>query len=152
MWGLKIFVLNGPSLNLLGVREPEIYGHTTLAEINAGLVADGRARGFEVDCRQSNHEGQLIDWVQEARTTAHGLIVNAGAYSHSSIGLADAISAVKLPMVEVHLSNIFAREPFRHHSYLSAVAIGVICGLGPVGYRLALSALIDRLNGAGKAV
>ncbi len=144
---MKIYVLHGPSLNLLGTREPEIYGHTTLTEINQGLIDHGKACGADVVCHQSNHEGQLIDWVHQARGQAQGLIVNAGAYTHTSIALADAISAVKIPMVEVHLSNVFARESYRHHSYLSPVAIGVICGLGVIGYRLALDALIERQKG-----
>jgi 3-dehydroquinate dehydratase-2 len=146
-----IYVLHGPSLNLLGTREPEIYGTTTLAQINQGLIDHGKAKGVDVICRQSNHEGQLIDWVHEARYrpegSADGLIINAGAYTHTSIALADAISATKLPMVEVHLSNVFAREAYRHHSYLSPVAVGVICGLGVIGYRLALDALIERRKG-----
>jgi len=138
---VHILVLHGPSLNLLGTREPEIYGHQTLDDINAAIKAHGQTLGLSVDCRQSNHEGQLIDWVHSARGTAQGLIINAGAYTHTSIALADAVTAVSLPLVEVHLSNIFAREAFRHHSWLSPVAIGLICGFGAQGYLLALDAL-----------
>ncbi|MEG6509316.1 type II 3-dehydroquinate dehydratase [Methyloligella sp. 2.7D] len=136
-----IFILNGPNLNLLGTREPEIYGHETLADI--AKRCEGRAAdfGLTIDFRQSNHEGELISWIQEAREKASGLIVNAGALSHTSVGLLDALMAVSLPSVEVHLSNIFAREPFRHHSYISGGVSGVICGLGALGYELAIEAL-----------
>ncbi len=145
---MHILVLHGPSLNLLGTREPEIYGHQTLDDINAAIKAHGQTLGLSVDCRQSNHEGQLIDWVHGARGTAQGLIINAGAYTHTSVALADAVTAVSLPLVEVHLSNIFAREAFRHHSWLSPVAIGLICGFGAQGYLLALDALARRRSAA----
>ncbi len=145
---MHILVLHGPSLNLLGTREPEIYGHQTLDDINAAIKAHGQTLGLSVECRQSNHEGQLIDWVHGARGTAQGLIINAGAYTHTSVALADAVTAVSLPLVEVHLSNIFAREAFRHHSWLSPVAIGLICGFGAQGYLLALDALARRRSAA----
>jgi 3-dehydroquinate dehydratase-2 len=145
---VHILVLHGPSLNLLGTREPEIYGHQTLDDINAAIKAHGQTLGLSVECRQSNHEGQLIDWVHGARGTAQGLIINAGAYTHTSVALADAVTAVSLPLVEVHLSNIFAREAFRHHSWLSPVAIGLICGFGAQGYLLALDALARRRSAA----
>ena len=141
-----VLVLNGPNLNMLGTRDPEIYGHTTLAEIEAACVEHGRALGLGVTCRQSNHEGELVGWIQEARGETGGLIVNAGALTHSSVAILDALSVVDIPIVEVHLSNIFARESFRHHSYISPVATGVICGLGPQGYILALDA-VARLTG-----
>jgi 3-dehydroquinate dehydratase-2 len=136
-----VFVLNGPNLNLLGSREPSIYGGKSLAEIGEDCVAAGKAIGFAVDFRQTNHEGVLVDWIQEAASGADGIVINPGAYSHTSLAIHDAIRAGGKPVIEVHLSNIFAREPFRHHSYVSPVAAGVICGLGPAGYILALDAL-----------
>jgi 3-dehydroquinate dehydratase-2 len=136
-----VFVLNGPNLNMLGSREPEIYGATTLAEIEAGCRAAGARLGLEVDFRQSNNEGELVDWIQEAGRKAKGIAINPGAYTHTSIALHDAILGTTIPAIEVHLSNIFARERFRRHSYISPVAAGVICGLGPAGYFLALDAL-----------
>ena len=142
----KILVLNGPNLNLLGEREPDIYGRTTLAELDRSCVDAGRALGLSVTCAQSNHEGVLIDHVQAARATTRGLVINAGAFSHTSVALLDALSSYPGPIVEVHLSNIFRREAFRHHSYVSAVAHGVICGLGVEGYRLALTALANVLG------
>lgn len=141
-----VFVLNGPNLNMLGSREPSIYGGRTLADIEADCRAAGDRLGFAVECRQSNHEGILVDWVQEAGRVATGIVINPGGYTHTSVALHDAIRAAAIPAVEVHLSNIFAREPFRHHSYISPAAAGVICGLGPVGYVLALEALA-RLRG-----
>jgi 3-dehydroquinate dehydratase-2 len=141
-----VLVLNGPNLNLLGQREPEIYGSETLDDIAAMCRTVGERLGLEVDFRQSNSEGQLVDWVQEARGTFAGLAVNAGAYSHTSIALLDALRAFEGPIVEVHLSNIFRRETFRHHSYVSQAATGVICGLGSDGYRLALEGLAARLR------
>ena len=136
-----IFILNGPNLNLLGQREPEIYGTATLADIETACVASAGASRLSVRFEQSNHEGQLIDWVHEARTAAAGIIVNAGGLSHTSISLMDALSAVAIPIVEVHLSNIHRREEFRHHSYISRVAAGVIVGLGAYGYELAIDAI-----------
>ncbi len=136
-----VFVLNGPNLNMLGVREPSIYGGKSLHEIGEDCVAAGKALGLAVDFRQTNHEGVLVDWIQEAATAAAGIVINPGAYTHTSVAIHDAIRAGGRPVIEVHLSNIFAREPFRHHSYVSPLAAGVICGLGPKGYLLALDAL-----------
>jgi 3-dehydroquinate dehydratase-2 len=136
-----IFVLNGPNLNMLGKREPGIYGKATLAEIEAECREAGRRLGLAVDFRQTHQEGTLIDWVQAAAGAAKGIVINPGAFTHTSIALHDALKAAGVPTIEVHLSNIFAREPFRHHSYVSPVAAGVICGLGPVGYILALEAM-----------
>ena len=136
-----IYVLNGPNLNLLGTREPEIYGHETLDDIAAMLDDRARELGLTIDLRQSNHEGHLIDWLHEARAEgAVAVILNAGALTHTSVALYDAIKAISLPVIEVHLSNPHAREAFRHHSFVSPVARGVICGLGAQGYLLALEA------------
>ncbi len=143
---MKPRVLHGPNLNLLGRREPTIYGTTTLAEINATLAA--YAAPHAVDISQSNHEGQLIDWVQEATETHDGLLFNFGALTHYSYALADALSAISLPCVEVHLSNVHAREAFRHTTLTGAQAIGVITGFGPRSYTLGLRALIDYLTDA----
>ncbi len=136
-----IFVLNGPNLNLLGTREPEIYGKDTLDDIRMKCEAKAKALGFAIDFRQSNHEGELVAWIQEARAGASGLIVNAGAFTHTSIAMLDALLACQVPSVEVHLSNIFTREPFRHHSYISKAVEGVICGFGALSYELAIEAL-----------
>lgn len=144
-----VFILNGPNLNLLGTREPSVYGRTTLADVEARARTVGAELGLGVDFRQSNHEGVLIDWIQEARAAASGIVLNAGALSHTSIGLHDALRAVALPLIEVHISNIHARESFRHHSHVSAVADGVIVGLGVDGYEFALHALARRLRPAG---
>lgn len=136
-----VFVLNGPNLNLLGTREPAVYGSTTLADVEAMVRAAGDGLGLAIDFRQSNHEGVLVDWIHEARERAAGIVMNPGAYTHTSIALHDAIKGVGLPLIEVHISNVFAREAFRHHSYVSPVAAGVLCGFGPYGYVLALEAL-----------
>ena len=141
MAGATILVLNGPNLNLLGVREPATYGRETLADIEESCLEQAAELGLSVDFRQSNHEGQLVDWIQEARENADGIILNAGAFTHTSVAILDALNAADLPVIEVHLSNIFRRENFRHHSYVSMAARGVICGLGPQGYELALEAL-----------
>ncbi|MEE4119172.1 MAG: type II 3-dehydroquinate dehydratase [Paracoccaceae bacterium] len=145
----SILVLNGPNLNLLGTREPGIYGRTTLAEIETGCVETGRALGLEVACLQSNHEGALVDALHAAIGVHAGVVLNAGAYTHTSIALRDAVSGTGLPVVEVHLSNVHAREPFRHHSHLAPVALGVIAGFGPAGYGLALRALAGHLAARG---
>lgn len=137
-----VYVLNGPNLNLLGVREPSIYGGLNLAGIEAQSRSRGASLGLDIEFRQTNHEGVLIDWIHEAfDRKAGGIVINPGALTHTSIGLHDAIRAVGLPVVEVHLSNVFAREAFRHHSFVSPVATGVICGFGPKGYDLALEAI-----------
>ena len=136
-----IYILNGPNLNLLGTREPEVYGRESLEDIRARCEKKAKEVGFSLDFRQSNHEGDLVAWIQEARMTASGLMINAGAFTHTSIAMLDALLACQIPSVEVHLSNIFTREPFRHHSYISRAVKGVICGLGPLGYELALEAL-----------
>ena len=146
-----VLVLNGPNLNLLGTREPSVYGTQTLADIEAACLARATALGLAVDFRQSNSEATLIDWVQAARGTAAGIVINAGGYSHSSIALMDALSASGLPIVEVHLSNIHRREEFRHHSYVSRVARGVIVGFGGQGYELALDAMARLLAGESRA-
>jgi len=137
----KILILNGPNLNLLGTREPDIYGTETLADIERQARARAKALGLAIDFRQSNTEGELVDWIQEARGTMAGIVINAGAYTHTSIAILDALQASDLPVVEVHLSNIFARETFRHHSYVSQVATGLVCGFGGLGYSLALEAI-----------
>jgi len=141
-----ILVLNGPNLNMLGTREPEIYGSATLDDLETLCAETAEGLGLAIECRQSNLEGELIGWVQEAGTRAAGLIINPAGYSHSSIALMDALLALDIPIIEVHLSNIHKREAFRHHSYVSRAASGVICGLGIAGYRLALLALSDILE------
>jgi 3-dehydroquinate dehydratase II len=140
-----IYVINGPNLNMLGLREPAIYGTDTLDDVRRKAEARAKTVGLTVDFRQSNIEGELVTWVQEARDKAAGIILNAGAYSHTSIALLDALQAAELPVIEVHLSNIFRREPYRQHSYISLGAKGVICGLGAKGYELALEAMADML-------
>lgn len=141
-----IYVLNGPNLNMLGTRQPEIYGAETLADVHARLERCAAPLGLTVDFRQSNHEGVLVDWIQEAREKAAGLIGNFGAYTHTSVALLDALLLLDIPVIEVHLSNLYKREPFRHHSYIARAATGMICGFGPKGYELALEALADRLQ------
>ena len=141
-----ILVLNGPNLNLLGLREPDLYGHETLSEIEEACLECAAALDLAVEFRQSNHEGQLVDWIHEAREQADGIILNAGAFTHTSVAILDALNAAELPVIEVHLSNIFRREPFRHLSYVSLAARGVICGLGPHGYELALEALANLIE------
>lgn len=136
-----IYILNGPNLNLLGVREPAVYGRDTLADIEARCQATAKRLGLEIAFRQSNIEGELVTWIQEARTAAVGLIINAGAYTHTSIAILDALQVAELPVIEVHLSNIFRRDEFRQHSFVSLAATGVICGLGAKGYDLALEAM-----------
>lgn len=145
-----IYILNGPNLNLLGVREPAVYGRDTLADIEARCQATAKRLGLEITFRQSNIEGELVTWIQEARTAAVGLIINAGAYTHTSIAILDALQAAELPVIEVHLSNIFRRDEFRQHSYVSLAATGVICGLGAKGYDLALEAMAEIKKTAGQ--
>ena len=144
---MRIAVLNGPNLNLLGQREPELYGRTTLAEIETMVRAAARPHGAEIDWLQTNHEGALVDAVQALRGRADGALVNAAALTHSSLALRDALLAVKVPFVEVHLSNIFAREPARRHSVIADLAIGLVSGFGAQSYLLALEALVGRLRG-----
>ena len=141
-----IYVLNGPNLNLLGQREPQLYGSTTLRDIETRLAARAAVLGLAIDFRQSNYEGELIDWVHEARQKASGVILNAAGLTHTSVPLLDALLAADLPVIEVHLTNIYRREAFRHHSYVSQAATGIICGLGAKGYELALDALAERLQ------
>ena len=142
----KVLVLNGPNLNLLGERQPAVYGRTTLADIEKSRRRTAKGLGLAVDFRQSNHEGELVTWIQESRRSHAGIVINAGAYSHTSVAILDALNAFEPPIIEVHLSNIFRREPFRHHSHVSTVARGVICGLGATGYLLALQALAELLE------
>jgi 3-dehydroquinate dehydratase II len=142
----KILILNGPNLNLLGTREPEVYGADTLDDIIEELQSLAVARGYEIDAVQSNVEGELVDALHTARTTAAGVVFNPGAYTHTSIALRDAVSAIELPVVETHLSNVHAREEFRHTSMLTAVCLGVVGGFGRTSYRLALDALITHLE------
>ena len=141
-----IYVLNGPNLNLLGAREPAVYGRDTLADLRRRSESRAGAVGLSIDFRQSNHEGELVAWIQEAREKAAGIVLNAGALTHTSIAILDALQAAELPVIEVHLSNIFRREPYRQHSYVSLAARGVICGLGAKGYELALEAMADILG------
>jgi len=140
-----IYILNGPNLNLLGKREPDIYGRESLADLEAACRAEAKVAGVALEFRQSNSEGELVTWIQEAREAAHGLILNAGAYTHTSVAILDALSTLTIPVIEVHLSNVFRRESFRHHSYVSLAATGVVAGLGFDGYTLALRALVGRL-------
>ncbi|MEW6291913.1 MAG: type II 3-dehydroquinate dehydratase [Pseudomonadota bacterium] len=143
----RILVLHGPNLNLLGTREPDVYGHTTLADIHAMMEARAHRDGVQIESFQSNSEGGLIDRVQAAGAEGiEFIIINPGGYTHTSVALRDALAAVQIPFIEVHLSNIFARETFRHHSYFSEIAVGTICGLGAQGYALALEAALARIR------
>lgn len=143
---LHILVLNGPNLNLLGTREPHLYGSTTLADINSSLQSEANKLQVKLSCLQSNYEGKLIETVHSARELYQGIMINAGAYTHTSIGIRDALSAVRIPTVEVHLSNIYQREAFRHHSYIAPIAIGQISGFGADSYLLGLQALVNYLK------
>ena len=145
-----IYVLNGPNLNMLGLREPAVYGRESLADVEKRASERAKAVGLTIDFRQSNAEGELVDWIQEARDKAQGIILNAGAYSHTSIAILDALQAAELPVIEVHLSNLFRREPFRQHSYVTSAAKGLICGLGAKGYELALEAMAELLAPQGR--
>lgn len=136
-----VYVLNGPNLNMLGLREPAIYGRETLADVEARVRQHAKALALGIEFRQTNYEGELVGWIQEAREKASGILLNAGALTHTSIAVLDALNAAELPAIEVHLSNVFRREAFRHHSYVSLGAVGVICGFGPASYTLALDAL-----------
>ena len=147
---MKILVLHGPNLNLLGSREPDVYGRMTLTEIDQRLIKLGRELGAEVRTLQSNHEGALIDALQDARTWSDGVVFNPGGYTHTSVALRDAIAAIGIPVVEVHLSNVYAREEFRHHSFLTPVCVGLIMGFGGYSYELALDAVVWHVRKTGK--
>ncbi|WP_150461384.1 type II 3-dehydroquinate dehydratase [Nesterenkonia ebinurensis] len=142
----RLLIVHGPNLNLLGTREPEIYGTATIEDINELCRETGRQLGFEVETAQSNHEGELVDAIQDARSTADGIVINPAAYTHTSVAIADALAAVGLPVVEVHLSNVHAREEFRRHSYVSPLASAVIAGAGITGYRFAVEHLAELLG------
>lgn len=142
---MKILVLNGPNLDQLGLREPERYGTATLLEINTHLAAVASTLNATIECHQTNHEGALLERIHAARAEVAGIVINAGAWTHTSVAIRDALLSVALPFVEVHLSNVHAREPFRHHSYLADVAVGVVCGFGPTSYELGLRGLCDHL-------
>ncbi len=143
----KILILNGPNLNMLGLREPEIYGHDTLADIEDWCRAKGDALGFEIDFRQSNHEGELVDWIQEAMGKVDGVVINAGAYTHTSLAIHDALKLLDVPIIEVHISDPKKREAFRHFSYIEPLAAETIAGKGGQGYVLALESLSTKLSG-----
>lgn len=142
----SILIVNGPNLNMLGMREPHIYGALTLDDIEASCQERAEQLGLRLDFRQSNHEGEMIGWIQEARSAHDGIVINAGGYTHTSVAIRDALASTDLPIIEVHLSNVYAREAFRHHSYISGVARGVICGLGRHGYLLAMDALAEIID------
>src|ERR1700755_802527 len=150
--GKPIYVLNGPNLNMLGTREPQTYGHARLADVEKLCSQTAAQYGLKADCRQSNHEGELVDFIQEAHARdAAGIVINAGGYSHTSIALHDALKAVKVPAIEVHISNIHARESFRHHSFTAMAAVATLAGFGIDGYRLAISGLAARIGAKAKA-
>ena len=153
----KILVLNGPNLNLLGTREPAVYGSETLDDVERLCRDEGMKLGVAIDCRQSNHEGELVDWIQEAGREARagpmlGVVLNAGAYTHTSVALHDAIKGTGVPVIELHISNVHAREPFRHHSYISPAARGIIVGFGVTGYAVAIDALARLAKGGTPSV
>jgi len=146
---MKILLINGPNLNLLGTREPAKYGHTTLPEVEAMVREAGQALGVEVACFQSNHEGGIVDRIHAARTEGvAGIVINPGAYTHTSVAIRDAFAGTAIPFAEIHVSNVHAREPFRHHSYLSEIAAGIVVGFGVEGYLLALRGLVKKLQAA----
>ncbi|KES22490.1 MULTISPECIES: type II 3-dehydroquinate dehydratase [Pseudomonas] len=144
---LPILILNGPNLNLLGTREPATYGHETLVDVEALCQARADELGLQVEFKQTNHEGQLIDWIHEARGRCAGIVINPAAWTHTSVAIRDALAAVELPVIEVHLSNVHKREEFRHHSFVSGIAVGVLAGFGSNGYRLALDHFAHLLRG-----
>jgi 3-dehydroquinate dehydratase II len=145
-----VYVLNGPNLNLLGTREPQTYGRSTLKDVEKLSRTAGKRHKLDVEFRQSNHEGELVDWIHEAGAKkAAGIVLNAGGYTHSSVAIRDAVAAVKVPVIEVHISNVFAREDFRHFSHIAPVAKGSLCGFGVNGYALAINALADMLDSKG---
>jgi len=145
----KILLINGPNLNLLGTREPAKYGHTTLPQVEAMVREAGQALGVQVDCFQSNHEGGIVDRIHAARTEGvAGIVINPGAYTHTSVAIRDAFAGTAIPFAEIHVSNVHAREPFRHHSYLSEIAAGIVVGFGVEGYVLALRGLVKKLQAA----
>ena len=146
---MRLLLLNGPNLNLLGLREPGLYGASTLAAIEGDLQERATALGVELACFQSNHEGALVDRIHAAREVVEGILINAGAFTHTSVAIRDALLGVAIPFVELHLSNVHAREPFRHHSYLADKAVGVVSGFGPASYRLALEGLVGHLRARG---
>ncbi len=143
---MSVLLINGPNLNMLGTRQPEIYGSTTLADVEAGVRAQGEAAGVEVDCFQSNYEGAIVERLHAARADGtQWVIINPGAYTHTSVAIRDAFAAAEVPFCEVHISNVHKREPFRHHSYLSDIAVGVMAGYGVLGYQLAMTFVLDEL-------
>ena len=146
-----VYVLNGPNLNMLGLREPSIYGRDTLADVETRTRRHAQTLSLGIEFRQTNYEGELVTWIQEARGNACGILLNAGALTHTSVAVLDALNAAELPAIEVHLSNVFRREAFRHHSYVSLAAVGVICGFGPASYTLALDALASLLEAKASA-
>ncbi len=146
----SILLVNGPNLNMLGSREPHIYGSETLKDVEAKSKQAAKSHGFTLECFQSNHEGEIIDIIQAAAKKHQGIIINGGAFTHTSIAIMDALLAVKIPVIEVHLSHLFTREEFRHHSYISKAAKGLICGFGSTGYILALTAMADLLKKKSK--
>jgi 3-dehydroquinate dehydratase-2 len=148
----SVYVLNGPNLNLLGTREPQTYGHATLQDVERLCRDTAKQHTLDVEFRQSNHEGELVDWIHEASAKkAAGIVLNAGGYTHSSVAIRDAVAAVQVPVIEVHISNIFAREDFRHHSHIAPVAKGTLCGFGVNGYALAIDGLAAMVDGKGKS-
>ena len=143
-----VFVLNGPNLNMLGQRQPKVYGRANLADVEKLCRTRAEALGLAIDFRQTNLEGELVAWIQEARKAAAGIVINAGAYTHTSVAILDALLTAEKPVIEVHISNVFRRESFRHHSYVSLAATGIIVGCGPLGYALALEALAGEIRAA----